>query len=166
MTDYQPITGMPCDATHPFPAPHGADWIDSMEYGEDQRLQSGSRLAMHDRDSTPIWRAIAANMWGTDCYGEHLAAVAADPILAAHTIAIAAVAYPPENTDMITRLGFDQSGAGQVFAALRQEGQEAGRTIVDAMPLDLRKSALAECVAHINHGFTAMRLDIGARFPG
>ncbi|WP_045740846.1 hypothetical protein [Actinoplanes rectilineatus] len=161
MTDFEPITGLPCDPTHPFPAPTGADWADSMEYGDDRRLPGNG---MWDRDTTPIWRAVAANLWNQDCYGQHLAEVAADPILTAHTIAVAAVAHSPNSRDVITQLAFAHSGAGTVFAALNDGGQEHARRVVDGLTEPVRVEALAEVVAHINRGFTALRLDVGARF--
>jgi hypothetical protein len=61
-------------------------------------------------------------------------------------------------------LAFNQSGAGHVFATLKKEGQAEARKVVNAMFPDVRKSALMECVAHINHGFTALHLDVGAFF--
>lgn len=163
MTEYRPITGKPCDSSHPYPTPTDSDWVDSMEYGDDDRLPGGS---MWDRDSTPIWRAVAANMWNQRCYEQHLAEVAADPILTTHAMAITILANEPGNRDAITQLGFAQAGATQVFMALQNGGQTTARQLVDLMPDEERVTALGECVAHINHGFTAMRLDVGARFGG
>ncbi|GAA2661756.1 hypothetical protein [Paractinoplanes durhamensis] len=79
---------------------------------------------------------------------------------------MSALASPPEHADPITRLGFDQACAGAVFAALRSGGLEEARRVVNALHLNTRKTTLGECVAHINHGFTALRLDVGARFHG
>jgi hypothetical protein len=160
----QSLTGMSCDELHPFPAPDDSDWIDSMEYGNSERQPVNGRLRMNDRDTTPTWRMIAANLWGTSCYDAHIAEVAADPILTTHVIAVSALAYPPEHADMITRLAFDQSGAGQVFGNVQSGGLKGARHVVNAMHLSTRKTAIGECVAHVLHGFTALRLDVGARF--
>jgi hypothetical protein len=162
MRDRPALSGMSCDSDHPYPAPDDASWIDSMEYGEEHRLKQ----SMWDRDPSHIWRAIAANMWGADCYEQHLTDVAADPILTTHAIAVAALAYPPEGSDAITALAFNQSGAGHVFATLTKGGQKEARKVVNGMFLDVRKTALMECIAHINHGFTALHLDVGGRFSG
>jgi hypothetical protein len=163
VTEFRPITGASSDASHPFPTPTGSDWIDSMEYGNEDRLPGNG---MWDRDSTPIWRAVAANMWGQQCYEQHLAEIAADPILTAHTMALTVLAQDPGGRHPMIQLAFGQTGAGMVFAALKEAGQPAARRAAHDLPVDVRASALAECIAHINHGFTALRLDVGARFGG
>ena len=166
MYERQALTGMPCDPSHPFPAPDESDWIDSMEYGNPDRQMVDGRLRMEDRDTSPTWRMVAANLWGTSCFEQHVVEVAADPILTTHVMAVTVIAHAPEHRDMITRLGFDQAGASAVFTALKKGGLEHARKVVNALHLETRRTALIECVAHINHGFTALRLDAGAHFPG
>lgn len=158
----QPITGMSCDADHPFPAPAAGRWIDSMDYGDTRRLIA----SMYDRDTLPVWRLFAAWMWGTDCTEQHAAEVAADPILTTYLIASTALAIPPESMDATTRLGFDHVGAGAVFQALRSGGLADARRMVDGLPTAMRVTATRECLAHLGQGVVALQLDAGARFHG
>lgn len=155
MTTFRPITGKPCDSNHPYPTPDEHDHLDSVEYGELERTAEGT---MYDRNPIDAWRLVAANMWEAECRNDHVAEVAQDPILTTYIIAACKVAYPPENADPVTQLGLGI--AGDVFRALQAGGLEAGREKVDAMPADVRRKALVECAAHINHGFTALRLDL------
>lgn len=159
MTEFRPITGEPCDASHPYPTPTGSDWIDSMEYGDDDRLPGDS---MWDRNPAPIWRAIAANMWGQACYKRHLAEVAADPILTAHAIAVTVLAADPSGRRSRGQNPFYQSSAEPVFNALKAGGQESARRVVDELSVAQRTEVLTECVISINLGFTALRLDVRA----
>jgi hypothetical protein len=163
VTEFRPITGEPCDVSHPYPTPTDSDLIDSMEYGNDHRLPGNS---MWDRDSAPIWRAIAAYMWGQPCYERHLADVAADPILAAHTIAVTVLAADPSGRGSRGQSPFYQLNAETVFNALKAGGQQSARHAVDGLSVVQRIEVLNECVIYINHGFNALRRDIGAVFGG
>lgn len=155
--DRTPLTGMPCDSSHPYPAPDRNAQIDATEYGIYDREDDAI-------DPAPIFRLIAADLWGARCYDQHRGAVAADSILTAHTIAVATVAYAPEHANSGAVHGFEHSGAAAVINALRDGGQKAGLEVVDTLPLDVRREAVGECVAHLNHGLTALHLDIEALF--
>ncbi len=158
------LNGAPCDTDHPFPVPAIGRYIDSMDYGDDERGLVDGKPTMYDHDTTPTWRLIAAWTWDTDCRHQHVTEVAQDPILTAHLIASAVLAHDPAKTDPVTRLGFAESGAGAVFTALHDGGLEGGRRQVDAMHVRDRERAITECVAHILHGLTALTLDTGATF--
>lgn len=163
MPGSQPLTGRPCDSSHPYPAPDQTAWFDSVEYGAVERRISDT---LFDVDPTPVFRMVAAQIWSADCYELHRAEVAADPILTTHTIAVCTMVYPPQHADPIDLLGLNQSGAGGVMSTLQTDGMEKAREVVDGLSLSDRKNALMECVAYINRGFTALHLDVGARFPG
>jgi hypothetical protein len=161
VTQFLPIAGMTCDETHPYPSPEGADWVDSMEFGDDRRLGEG---LMYDRDTTPAWRAVAAYQWGAPCLPQHVEAVAADPILTAYMIAAAAMSLTDTDLGAPWRYGFSEDGAGRVIAALRKGGAEAARAAVDQLSAQARVTAVEQAVTFFNDRFTAMRLDVAGRF--
>jgi hypothetical protein len=151
MYESSPMTGMPCDTRHPFPAPSPGDWADSMEYGDPSRLNVNKPAPMEDRDTSPLWRALAAWLWNIDCLDRHIADVVADPILTAHAITVATLT--------------DRKEGSNAAAALRSGGLEACRRVVDGMSVSER-TEVQMSVNRILHGYTALRLDLGGHFHG
>ncbi|MGX6605683.1 hypothetical protein ACWKSP_26645 [Micromonosporaceae bacterium Da 78-11] len=133
-----------------------------MEYGDRRRLINN----MFDRETLPTWRAVAAWQWGTPCVDEHLAEIAADPILTTHLIASVALAITPDHAyNRATQLGFSHAGAGAVFAELRRSGSLVeSRLIVERMSGEARLDAVHQCVRHLNSGLLALQLDTEAHF--
>jgi hypothetical protein len=135
-----------------------------MEYGEPDRRPHSNAYATEDVDTAPIWRMLAAWIWNADCLQRHTAEVAADAILTTHLIAVACAAGLPRD-DMMAMLALNQAGAGNVINALSEDGLAAGRAHVDTMDIDTRRTIISECNAVILKGYTALHLDLGARFP-
>lgn len=152
------LSGMPCDTNHPYPAPLPQDWIDSTEYGALERREHDNEMAMQDVDVTPTWRAIASELWETDCRERHRGEVAADPFLVAHLMACAVRIGLPRGA--LYELGMQQVGAGAAFNALHDGGLEAGLEAVQRMGAIDRERTVRECVAVVLHGATTLRLDI------
>jgi hypothetical protein len=159
-----PMTDQPCDSSHPYPEPDHGAWIDSTEYGDDGRLPVDRRNSLDDRDPRPVWRLIAASLWGSDCYDTHVEEVAADPILTTHLIVVAVAAYPlgPEGAFRI--LGYDHAGAGTAVTALTNGGRQAARKAVEALSLNTRRAAIRACEQYLNKGHLTIRLDLAPHF--
>lgn len=152
----KPISGAPCDTSHPFPAPEEGEWIDSMDYGATNR-RPGS-VSMWDVDTTPTWRLIAASLWHAPCIDQHLAEVATDAYLTTHLIAVTVRVGLPRN-ETIYALALREVGAAEPINAMR-EGLAAARKSVEVMDLDSRKRIVNECLAIVLHSLTELTLDI------
>ncbi|MFI5938119.1 hypothetical protein [Actinoplanes sp. NPDC051494] len=154
MFERDPIIGKLCDQTHPFPAPDDSDWMDSMEYGAHTRLPVDKSLPTEDRDTTPTWRALGAYLWERGCLTEHIAAVAADPFLTTHIMAVASIGASSAH--------FDYDG---IVKAMRDGGLAAGYVIARDMPERGRVQAVTTAVHEIMRGASVLRYDIGGNFP-
>lgn len=152
-----PITGQPCDPTHPFPAPETHDWIDSMEYGAFERRPG--RHGMLDVDTTPLWRMIGANMWGAACHELHREQVADDPFLTTHLMATAVLVGLPRRP-MIYGMALAQAGAGPALEAMHASGLAAACEVVQQMHVIDRRRTVQECEALVLHGWVKLRSDI------
>lgn len=147
MYEQQPTTGAACDHTHPFPAPAGHEWIDSMEFGDPTRLEVPGAMGTYDRDSTEIRRALGAWLWGTDCLEQHIATIAADPIVTAYVLTVAELTLRDR-----AHFEFEQ--------ALKAGGLEAGREVCEQMEPEERVNQIGFALGRILHGFTMLRSDL------
>lgn len=152
----QAVSGMACDATHPFPLPRLGRGVDSMDYGATTRRPVGS---IYDVDTAPTWRTVAAWMWGADCVRQHIRELAADDILTTHLLACAAIIGLPKGA-VVENIALGQVGAGEPVEALRSGGLKAGRKAIAAMPVQQREQMIPELLSMVLAGPRTLKLDV------
>ncbi len=159
----QPLTGKPCDPTHPFPAPDEAAWVDSMEYGALRRQSTTNSFATQDTDTSPTWRVLGAWVWGAACLQDHVLEVANSSILTTHLLAVAMLSR--KSVHVIESLAFGQVGGNAAIDALvNGGGLEPAHEEVQQLDLDSRRQLVGECTALVVKGFTNLQLDIEAHY--
>ncbi len=159
----EPLTGKACDSTHPFPAPLPREWADSMEYGADRRQPTDNEFATQDVDTSPVWRALGAWIWDTDCRTEHIREVAESSILTTHLLAAAMLSRATVNP--IEALAFGQSGGNDAIEALvKGGGLEPAHEQIALMNPEGRRELVGECLALVMKGHLGLQLDLEARY--
>lgn len=153
------LTGKPCDATHPFPAPPESAWADSMEFGAPSRQPTTNENATLDVDTSATWRAIGAWIWEAPCQRDHMDEVASSAILTTHLLAVAMLSR--KSAHPVEELAFNQVGAGAAInALLGMNGLEPAHDEVQKMSVSDRRQLVAECLALVLKGHTNLRLDL------